>query len=49
MILGSTPSEKYTLQELEEFWGDKLSELTPQQRALIAWLFEQIQQASAEP
>lgn len=48
MNLDSTLFEKYTLQELEEFWGDKLSNLTPKQRQLIAWLFEQIQQTSTE-
>jgi len=48
MDLESAPFEKYTLQELEEFWGDQLSTLTPEQQELIAWLFEQIQQTPSQ-
>lgn len=48
MDFDPTLLEKHNLQELEEFWGKRLSGLTPEQQKLIAWLFEQIQQTSNE-
>jgi hypothetical protein len=49
MLLHSQSFETYTLQELEEFWGDELSKLTPTQLELIAWLYECIHQTSRQP